>query len=507
LSRDYESRVVFSKDFMPSRRDFCKTITGAAAMTLLSTDGFSDAEQTKRDPIENQPYVDSKSLLERQQAFLDLRFGMFLHFNMATFQDREWGDPTGPAEAFDPDALDTDQWAKAALSANMRYACLTTKHHDGFPIWPTKTSVASTLNTPRKIDVVKAYTDSFRKAGLTVGLYYSILDLRNDIRHHNVTPQKIELIKTQLTELLTNYGKIDLLIFDGWDAPWSRITYSEVPFAEIYALVKKLQPQCLISELNASQYPPSALYYSDIKAFEQNAGQHIPGGSDIPAQSCVTLTDGWFWKQTDVDAKLKPAKEIVEDWLTPQNQIHCNLILNAPPNRHGQLSPKVIERLAEIGQMWKPDAQLPELKPTLVITTQNLATGRPIHVNQSPDTVGPDLANDGSFSSAWRLDDGITEGWLVIDLALNTAFNTLVLVEPIGAYHDYKTTRITSYKFEIPDGQGWKEIASGSENRAVRMHSIPQIQADRLRFSFVTTNPSAHIAEIGVYNQPARLVG
>jgi alpha-L-fucosidase len=491
---------------MPTRRDFCKTITGAAAMTLLSADNFSNAEETKTDPVESQSYVDSKSLLQRQQAFLDLRFGMFVHFNMATFQDREWGDPNGPVEAFDPDALDTDSWAKAALSANMRYGCLTTKHHDGFCIWPTATRVASVLQTPRKIDVVKAYTDSFRKAGLTVGLYFSILDLRNDIRHHNVTPAKIELIKAQLTELLTNYGQIDLLIFDGWDAPWSRITYSEVPFADIYALVKKLQPQCLISELNASQYPPSALYYSDIKAFEQNAGQHLPGGSDIPAQSCVTLMDGWFWKLSDADAKLKPAKRIVEEWLIPQNQQHCNLILNAGPNRHGQLSPNVIERLAEIGQMWKPDAPLPELKPSIVITTQNLATGRSIRANESPDTVGPDLANDGSFSSAWRLDDGITQGWLEIDLAPNTAFNTLVLCEPIGAYHDYKTSRIVSYKFEIPDGANWKEIASGKENRAVRMHSIPRIQTDRLRFSFVTTNPSAHVAEIGIYDEPARVL-
>jgi alpha-L-fucosidase len=86
-----------------------------------------------------------------------------------------------------------------------------------------------------------------------VSLYYSILDLRNDIRHFNVTDSKIQLIKDQLTELLTNYGEINMLIFDGWDAPWSRIPYDEVPFEEVYALVKELQPECLISELKASE--------------------------------------------------------------------------------------------------------------------------------------------------------------------------------------------------------------------------------------------------------------
>jgi alpha-L-fucosidase len=492
---------------MPTRRDFCRTVCGATAAALLTAEtALSEAGSKPATAAQSAPppYVDSETLLARQQAFLNLRFGMFLHFNMATYQDREWGDPAGPTEAFDPDALDTDQWAHAALSANMKYGCLTTKHHDGFCIWPTATNVASTLNTPRKLDIVKAYTDSFRKAGLTVGLYFSILDLRNDIRHHNITPEKIALIKAQLTELLTNYGKIDLLIFDGWDAPWSRISYSEVPFAEIYALVKKLQPACLISELNASQYPPSALYYGDIKAFEQNAGQHLPDDSEIPAQSCVTLTDGWFWKQSDANADLKPAERIVNQWLLPQNQLHCNLILNAAPNRHGKLSPNILARLAEIGRLFKADAPLPPLKQSTVITTPNLATGRPIHANASPDTVGPDLANDGDFQSAWRIEDGQTEGWLTVHLPEGTGFNTLVLCEPIGAYDDYKSSRITRYTFEAGDGNSWIELASGSDNRRVRIHSISRTIASRVRLRITTTDPACHVSEIGVYDEPER---
>jgi alpha-L-fucosidase len=446
-------------------------------------------------------YPVEESLLTLQQRFLDLRFGMFIHFNMATFQDREWGDPLGPTSAFDPTDLDTDQWAAAAKSAGMTYACLTTKHHDGFCLWPTKTSSDSIKDTPKKIDIVKAYTDSFRKAGLTVGLYFSILDLRGDIRHFNVTPEKIQRIKDQLTELLTNYGEIDVLIFDGWDAPWSRIPYSEVPFQEIYALIKRLQPKCLISELNASQYPSSALYYSDIKAFEQNAGQHLPGDSAIPAQSCVTLTPGWFWKQGDENTELKPVDTIVNEWLIPQNERHCNLILNAPPDRSGRLAPNIVKHLAEIGAAWKHGGPAAPIDRSIVITTPNLATGQTIHANVCPDTIGADLANDGNFNSTWYIDSGLKEGWLEVTFRTPKSFNLVTFVEPVGRFDDYKTSRLAGYRIQaFVDGQ-WRDLASGQTPSRVQMHAIPRTKANRVRFTFQVAEDTPHIAEIGVYDE------
>lgn len=304
-----------------SRRNFNYGLASSAALLATSLKGVTAFADTRA----------ARTMLELQQNFIDLRFGMFLHYNMATFQDREWGDPTSPAGLFRPTSLDTDQWATAAKSAKMTWGCLTTRHHDGFCIWPTKTSGAGVAKASPPIDVVRSYVDSFRKAGLHVGLYYSILSLRDDIRHFNVTPEKIQLIKDQLTELFTSYGEIDILITDGWDAPWSRISYDEVPFREIYDHIKALQPQCLICDLNAATYPTGGLYYSDIKAFEQNAGQKVPERSDLPALSCVTITDGWFWKQSDIHGTLKPADTVVNEWLVPLNRRHCNLILNAPP--------------------------------------------------------------------------------------------------------------------------------------------------------------------------------
>ena len=212
---------------MTSRREFFQlaTQTATAAMLASNYGASTERKDTQRATLRR-----GVPLLDLQQRFVDLRFGMFVHFNMATFQDREWGDPTSSLDLFHPTALDTDQWAAAAHSANMTWGCLTTRHHDGFCLWPTKTMAASVGQTAYSTDIVRAYVNSFRNAGLRVGLYYSILSLRDDIRHFNVTPVKFQLIKDQLTELFTRYGEVDILITDGWDAPWSRITNEEVPY-------------------------------------------------------------------------------------------------------------------------------------------------------------------------------------------------------------------------------------------------------------------------------------
>jgi alpha-L-fucosidase len=427
---------------------------------------------------------------------------MFVHFNMATFQDREWGDPTSPASQFNPTNLDTDQWAAAAKSANMTWGCLTTKHHDGFCIWPTATRSASVRQTPHKIDVVRAYVDSFRKAGLTVALYFSILDLRDDIRHFNITRDKIRLIKDQITELFTNYGEIDALIIDGWDAPWSRITYEELPFAEIYRHIKTLQPNCLVSDLNASQFPAGGLYYSDLKAFEQNAGQKVPQESDLPAFSCVTLTDGWFWKQKDIEGHLKPVKTVVNEWLVPLNRRHCNLILNAPPNREGRLAPNVVARLEEIGSAWKHPGPAEKISEHIVITTPNLAVGKPIHASSYPDTVGPDLANDGDFRSSWNLDGGLTSGWLAVDLTKPQSFNVVSLIEPVGRWDDYKESRIKSYKFQRSNGSDWMTLTEGGVPAATTIQRVPRVTSSQVRLMIEASHDGPHIAEIGLYDEP-----
>jgi alpha-L-fucosidase len=482
---------------MTTRREFFRLAaqTATAAMFCDSRDaGAGHNESTQRR---------NSALLDFQQRFVDLRFGMFVHFNMATFQDREWGDPAASPEVFHPTALDTDQWAAAARSANMTWGCLTTRHHDGYCLWPTKTQAASIEHTSHGTDVVRAYVNSFRKAGLRVGLYYSILSLRDDIRHFNITPAKVNLIKDQLTELFTDYGEVDILITDGWNAPWSRITYEEVPFREIYDHIKNLQPDCLICDLNASQYPSGGLYYSDIKAFEQNAGQKVPEASDLPALSCVTLTDGWFWKQQDANGHLKPVETVVREWLEPLNQRHCNLILNAPPTREGRLAPNVVSRLKEIGEAWKHPGPMAKLREHVVLTTPNLTTGKTSHASSYPDTVGPDEATDGDFASSWYMDAGQRSGWLEVDMGRPESFNVVSLVEPVGSWKDYPQSRIRNFRFERWDGGRWIAMVEGNTPAPTTILRIARVSSQRVRLLLESNSDMPHVAEMGLYNEPS----
>src|SRR6201986_2448296 len=314
-----------------------------------------------------------------QQQFVDLRFGMFIHFNIPTYMNQDWPDPEASPAIFNPTKLNCDQWAKAAKSANMSYGCLTTKHHSGFCIWDTKTTDYNVMNSPLKRDVVREYTDAFRAQGLKTCLYYSILDTHHKLRPGFITKQHIDMIKAQLTELLTNYGEITALIIDGWDAPWSRISYDDVPFEDIYTLIKSLQPQCLVMDLNSAKYPPEALFYTDIKSYEQGAGQHIAKeGNRLPALSCLPLNSAWFWKTDFPTSPVKDPKMLVNEDIIPYNKIYDNFILNVAPNRDGLIDDNAVAALTEIGRLWKNDAPAVVLPPTEApIISSNLAKRQP----------------------------------------------------------------------------------------------------------------------------------
>jgi alpha-L-fucosidase len=168
------------------------TVLLTIGFVLSSLNGYTQNKQAAKTP-----------LYDLQQQFVDLGFGMFIHYNIPTYMEDDWADPDAAPEIFNPKKLNTDQWAKAARSANMTYGCLTTKHHSGFAIWDTKTTPYNVMNSPLKRDVVKEFVNSFRKQGLKVMLYFSILDTHHKLRPGQITPAHIKMVKDQLTELLT----------------------------------------------------------------------------------------------------------------------------------------------------------------------------------------------------------------------------------------------------------------------------------------------------------------
>lgn len=260
-----------------------------------------------------------------QKEFVNLRFGTFIHYGSATVQfhdgrtvDWEYdcensGQPRrylfSPGQ-WNPDAVDCQKWAAAAKAAGCRFAALTAKHHEGFALWPTDWSDHCVKNAPNSTDVVAEFLKAFRNAGIAAGLYFSILDLTAGIGRRSCTPGQKELIKGQITELLTRYGPIPFLITDGWAAPWGGPGYEALPFAELDSLVKSLQPDCLLMNIGCS----GSLDGTDIPFFENAAGQEMEKTFAGPGVSCNKLTESWFWRRGDDSAAVKSIPWVREKW-------------------------------------------------------------------------------------------------------------------------------------------------------------------------------------------------
>ena len=431
----------------------------------------------------------AQNLAKLQQQFVDLRFGMFIHFNIPTYANQDWPDPEASPALFNPTKLNCDQWAKAAKSANMSYGCLTTKHHSGFCIWDTKTTDYNVMNSPLKRDIVKEYVDAFRANGLKVMLYYSILDTHHKLRPHQITQKHIDMVKAQITELLTNYGRIEALIIDGWDAPWSRISYDDIPFEDIYLLVKKLQPDCLLMDLNGAKYPAEGLYYTDIKTYEMGAGQRIAKESNkMPALGCLPLQSSWFWKTDFPTTPVKDAIKMVNETLIPLNNASCNFILNVAPNTDGLIDDNALAALKQIGDSWKnpgPVNKLPPLDAPIIST--NLAKNEPSNSSWSDDMNIMDFANDDNFKTAWTANATVKNPWYEIDFSHEKSFNTIVIAE--------QKANIKTYKLEYYVSGNWNLLFNGENDKKIKLHRFARVWASKVRIRIETYDHQPSIAE------------
>lgn len=441
-------------------------------------------------------FAQQKPLHQLQQEFVDLRFGMFIHFNMPTFAPEDWPDPDMPAAEFNPTKLNCNQWAEAAKAANMSYGCLTTKHHSGFCIWNTKTTEYNSINSPVHKDVVREYADAFRKAGLKVMLYYSILDTHSRLRPGLINTRKhTNMIKAQLTELLSNYGDITALIIDGWDAPWSRISYDEIPFQEIYEHIKSLQPNCLVMDLNAAKYPREGLFYTDIKSYEQGAGQKISTTENrLPALACLSIQRTWFWKESMPTDKLKDVNWLVKENIEPYNNAYCNFILNVAPNRDGLMDENAVAALKQIGNIWKnqgPTQPIPACESPII--QHNIAKHQPTEYSWSYDYGLGDFACDDDFIYAWTAHPLVEQPWWEVSLDKKKAFNRITILEETAGV-------MQEYRLEYLNGKKWTTLFEGeaAEGR-LKQHLFPAVKAEKVRITILRHQGTVKIAEFGIY--------
>ena len=299
------------------------------------------------------------NITPEQREFMTWRFGMFVHFNLGTFVDRDWASGYEDPARFAPAKLDCGQWAAVAKAAGMRYMVLTVKHTEGIALYDSAyTTHDITLFKNFRGghgDIVREFVNACRSRGLKVGLYYCFPGDYSDEAHRNAPPpgepnlhglppeaagDYVGFMKKQLRELLTNYGPIDLLWIDQWDNP-----YTKKSWPEIRAYLHGLQPHCLVLGNNAKR-----LTDSDVISIEYPWRHELPpAGNTLPCEVCDTIqTDQrWFWRAVTKPDDLVPAVEL-EQRLSACSARNANYLLNVPPDPDGQISGAHLKRLQEL---------------------------------------------------------------------------------------------------------------------------------------------------------------
>ena len=443
----------------------------------------------------------AKPLEQLQRDFVDLRFGMFLHFGILTYTG-SWSQPNLDIKRFNPTGLDPGQWADAAVAAKMKYGVLTTRHHDGFALWPSRASdfnVGHVRWRDGKGDVVRAYVDAFRSRGLLPGLYYSIWDTTEGVSAGQLTPAKLAYIKTQLTELLTNYGPIPILIVDGWS--W-QMGHNAVAYQEIRGLVKSLQPDCLLTD-HAHLADP---WDMDIVNFEEPRGGWAPAGNTYPAQQeqKVNATGGndWFWAPDVGDLMTVP--EVVTRHLRDLEPKWTNFLLNCPPNRDGKLAPAIVDLLHEVGAAWTPNLARPPLPAQ---PPQNDRPYTPVSATASSGDANAaiDGKNDTDFISMWQPTGALPQ---TLTLDLGRVQPDVGWLGYVPRYHHEASSKdgnVTDYRILTSvDGQTFTAATAGTwpADGRMKVATFGPVPARYVRFEIRAANGSPAITELTVGGRP-----
>jgi alpha-L-fucosidase len=441
--------------------------------------------------------VSSKPLEQLQRDFVELRFGMFIHFGILTYAGA-WGQGNLDIGLFNPTQLDPGQWADAAAAAKMRFGVLTTRHHDGFALWPSKASNYNVGNIPwrnGKGDVVGDYVKAFRARGLLPGLYYSIWDITEGVAAGQITSGKLAYIKTQLTELLSNYGPIPILVMDGWS--W-QMGHNTIAYQEIRALVKSLQPDCLLTDHTHLADP----FDVDVVSFEEPKGAWSPDGNTYPGQQGqkINATGGndWFWGP-DLGG-LMTVEDIVKRHLGDLEPKWTNFLLNCPPNRDGLLDPAIVQRLREMGTAWSPNSARPPLPAQGPQNEFPYTPVAAIATSGNPDAA-IDGKNDTDFVSMWEPGEGLPQ---TITLDLGQVRPDVGWLGCLPRYRHEKSNQdgnVTAYRiFTSTNGKDFAEATSGSWPADGRMKAatFAAKPARYVRFQILAANGKPAVTEISV---------
>ena len=439
----------------------------------------------------------------QQFAWQELEYTCFVHFGVNTFTDREWGDGKEDPKIFNPTALDADQWAEAAKAAGMKLLILTCKHHDGFCLWPSQYTEHSVKNSPwrdGKGDVVKEAAEACRKAGIKFGVYLSPWD-RNAASYG--TDAYNDYYKKQLAELLTNYGEITEVWWDGACGEGPNGKKQVYDWEGYEQVVRQLQPKALIFGMGpdvrwvgnedglARESEWSVLpkrLRGNQTAKDLGHRKYLAGAAELvwyPAECDVSIRPGWFYHAKQ-DEKVKSLKHTLDIWYRSVGR-NSVLLVNVPPDRRGLWHENDVARLKELR------AVLDETFKT------NLIAGQPAKADSAAEGHTAQNAVDGDGATWWQPAGDATTGSIDVELAQPATFDRAMVQEMYA-----NGQRVEAFKLEaFVDGQ-WKEAAQGTTIGSKRLLRFPPITAARVRLTILDARDTPQIRAFGLYKASPR---
>ena len=452
-----------------------------------------------------------------QLPWHEMEYYAFIHFNMNTFTDMEWGTGGEDPALFNPTELDVNQWVKVIKDAGMKGVIITAKHHDGFCLWPSKYTEHSVKNSPWKNgkgDVIRELSDACKKAGLKFGVYLSPWD-RNHAEYGR--PEYVTYFHNQLRELLTNYGEIFEVWFDGANggsgyyggANETRTidAHTYYQWDKTFAIVRELQPNATIfgDEGPNIRWIGNELGYgtpTNWNPFTSNPSlqgkehlHHLGEGDEnginwIPAEADVSIRPGWYYHARE-DHQVRPLEKMVDIYYASVGRGY-NLLLNLPVDRRGLVHENDIKRLMELKKVIEVDFAH-NLVTDVSITASN--------IRENHKFFSAEKTIDNDKNTYWATDEGVTKASIDINFTKPTTFNRFMAQEyiPLGQ-------RVKKFKLEYQKDRKWETIDEQTTIGYKRLLRFPPVTATKVRFTILDAKASPLISNIGLYNAPALLV-
>lgn len=459
---------------------------------------------------------------ERQIKIQQMEFYGFVHFTINTFTGMEWGEGTEDPKIFNPDKLNAEQWARAAKDGGMSGLILTCKHHDGFCLWPsayTKHSVASSPYKDGKGDIVKELSDACRKEGIRFGVYLSPWDRNNS--SYGTGKAYDDYFVNQLTELLTNYGDIFTVWFDGACGEGPNGKVQKYDWDRYYSVIRKLQPKACISvsgpdvrwcgneagDTRESEWSVVPVRMSDTEIVAENSQKRDDeefrrqtmnaedrdlGSRDrlrdvkniiwYPAEVDVSIRPGWFYHEEE-DDKVRSFENLKDIYLKSVGG-NATLLLNIPPDKHGLFCEADVKRLKELGDFIRTS-----FSDNLVEQAELIAT--PFQNGHSIENVKED-----DYDTYFRTDDWNTQAEIRIKWKEEKKLKYLVMKEMISLSQRIEKFTISYLK----DGRE-KIVTTGTTVGYKKIVSLPEIITDELIIRIVDSRVAPTLSFIGVYGK------